>query len=108
GRPPPAWTSRPAVPGTLTAWLSPRQLRTLAEEEERHATWYELFFDLVFVAAVSQLAAALSREPTLTGFARYAALFVPIAWAWSGFTFYANRFDTDDIAYRLLPAGPVL
>jgi low temperature requirement protein LtrA len=29
-------------------------------------------------------------------------LFVPIGWAWAGFTFYATRFDTDDLAYRLL------
>jgi low temperature requirement protein LtrA len=27
---------------------------------------------------------------------------VPVWWAWSGFTFYANRFDTDDLPYRLL------
>jgi low temperature requirement protein LtrA len=29
-------------------------------------------------------------------------LFLPIGWAWAGFTFYATRFDTDDLAYRLL------
>jgi low temperature requirement protein LtrA len=33
---------------------------------------------------------------------------VPIGWAWAGFTFYANRFDPDDIAYRLLKAGGML
>ncbi len=29
-------------------------------------------------------------------------LFLPIVWAWAGFTFYATRFDTDDLLYRLL------
>jgi low temperature requirement protein LtrA len=29
-------------------------------------------------------------------------LFLPIGWAWAGFTFYATRFDTDDLVYRLL------
>ncbi len=97
------------MPGTPAAWLRPPRLRTQAEEDgERHATWYELYFDLVFVAAVAQLASALSREPTLAGFARFAGLFVPIAWAWSGFTFYANRFDTDDVAYRLVKAVAML
>jgi low temperature requirement protein LtrA len=97
------------MPGTLTAWLRPPQLRTLGDEEgERHATWYELFFDLVVVAAVSQLAAALSREPTLAGFGRFAALMVVIGWDWSGFTFYANRFDTDDVVYRLVTAVAML
>jgi low temperature requirement protein LtrA len=90
-------------------WLRPPRLRTHGEEEgERHATWYELFFDLVFVAAVAQLATALSREPTASGFLRFAGLFVPIAWAWSGFTFYANRFETDDVVYRLVKALAML
>jgi low temperature requirement protein LtrA len=90
-------------------WLRPPRLRTQgSEEEERHATWYELYFDLVFVAAVSQLANALSRDPTLAGFLRFAGLFVPIGWAWSGFTFYANRFDTDDAIYRLVKAVAML
>src|SRR5229473_1833934 len=92
-----------------TAWLRPPRLRTdLREEGERHATWYELFFDLVFVAAVAQLATALSREPTAAGFLRFAGLFVPIAWAWAGFAFYANRFETDDVAYRLVKAIAML
>lgn len=92
-----------------TAWLRPPRLRTdLREEGERHATWYELYFDLVFVAAVSQLATALSREPTLAGFLRFAGLFVPIMWGWAGFSFYANRFETDDVAYRLVKATAML
>src|SRR5260370_9865036 len=92
-----------------SAWLQPPRFRTLDEEEdERPATWFELFFVLVFVAAVSQLAAALSREPTVAGFLRFAGLFVPIGWAWAGFTFYANRFGTDDIIYRLVKALAML
>jgi low temperature requirement protein LtrA len=92
-----------------TAWLRPPRLRTdLREAGERHATWYELYFDLVFVAAVAQLATALSREPTLDGFLRFAGLFVPITWAWAGFSFYANRFEADDVAYRLVKATAML
>jgi low temperature requirement protein LtrA len=91
------------------SWFRPPRLRTQSEEEgERHATWFELFFDLIFVAAFAQLATALSRDPSAAGFLRFAGLFVPIAWAWSGFTFYANRFDTDDVAYRLVKAAAML
>jgi low temperature requirement protein LtrA len=97
------------MPVTPSVWLRPPRLRTQADEEgERHATWYELYFDLVFVAAVAQLATALSHQPTSAGFLRFAGLFVPIAWTWSGFTFYANRFDTDDVAYRLVKAVAML
>jgi low temperature requirement protein LtrA len=84
--------------------LEPPRLRTRGRDldEMRRATWLELFFDLVFVAAVSQLANALSHHPTPTRFFEFLGLFVPVWWAWMGFTFYANRFDTDDLPYRLL------
>jgi hypothetical protein len=44
----------------------------------------------------------LNADPTAVGFGRYLALFLPISWAWAGFAFYATRFDTDDLVYRLL------
>ena len=35
-------------------WIEPPRLRTLEDaEDERRATWLELFFDLVFVVAVA-------------------------------------------------------
>jgi low temperature requirement protein LtrA len=84
--------------------LEPPRLRPRGRDldEMRRATWLELFFDLVFVAAVSQLANALAAEPTVARFFEFMGLFVPVWWAWMGFTFYANRFDTDDLVYRLL------
>jgi len=84
--------------------LEPPRLRTRGRgiDEERRATWLELFFDLVFVAAVGQLANSLAAEPTSARFFEFLGLFVPVWWAWMGFTFYANRFDTDDLPYRLL------
>jgi len=62
----------------------------------------------VFVAAVSQLGAALSRDPSGAVFARFAALFVVIFWAWILYALYANRFDTDDLIFRLGKAGGML
>src|SRR5947208_15748107 len=84
----------------LSTLLRPPRLRTSGEEEERHATWFELFFDLVFVAAVAQLADGFVHAPSAEAFLRFGGLFVAIAWAWMGVAFYANRFDTDDIVYR--------
>jgi low temperature requirement protein LtrA len=87
----------------LSRFLDPPRLRTVEEGfEERHATWLELFFDLVFVVAVAELGQSLTGDPTLHGFFAYLGLFVPVIWAWEGFTFYANRFDTDDLTYRVL------
>lgn len=101
-------TRRPLGAGGVFR-LEPPRLRTTGDpEEERHATWFELFFDLVFVAAVSQLGAALARDPSAAGFARFAALFVIVLWAWVLYTLYANRFDTDDLIYRLAKSGGML
>jgi low temperature requirement protein LtrA len=88
----------------LARLYEPPRLRTRDRdlEQVRRATWLELFFDLVFVAAVSQLANALAAHPTPARFFEFLGLFVPVWWAWMGFTFYANRFDTDDLVYRLL------
>jgi low temperature requirement protein LtrA len=86
----------------LARFLEPPRLRTLEADEERRATWLELFLDLVFVAAIAEVASTLSADPTAAGFGRYLVLFLPIGWAWAGFTFYATRFDTDDLVYRLL------
>ena len=88
----------------LSRFLEAPRLRTLAsdQEDDRRATWLELFFDLVFVAAVTQLANALSADPTVGRFFEFVGVFVPVWWVWNGFTFYANRFDTDDLPYRLL------
>lgn len=83
-------------------WEPPR-LRTVGEEEEeRRATWLELFYDLVFVAAISEVAHYLNGHLSWWGFLGYVLLFVPIWWAWVGATFYATRFDTDDLGHRLL------
>jgi low temperature requirement protein LtrA len=85
------------------------RLRTLDPVEgERHASWLELFFDLVYVLAVSQVAHILSDHTDASGFLKYAALFVPVWWSWVGFTFYADRFESEETAYRVLTFAGML
>jgi len=89
--------------------LEAPRLRTSADpDRERHATWFELFFDLVFIAALTQLGDGLARDPTARTFARFAGLFVVIVWAWILYTLYPNRFDTDDLVFRLSKSGAML
>jgi low temperature requirement protein LtrA len=62
-------------------------------ERERHASWLELFYDLVFASAVSQLGHSLYvNNNSITAFLGTISLFVPVWWAWIGVTFYATRF----------------
>ena len=58
--------------------------------EGRHASWLELFFDLVIVAAVAQLAHLLHDEHTLADVALVAILYYAIWSVWTSFTLYAN------------------
>ncbi|MFE4104977.1 low temperature requirement protein A [Almyronema epifaneia] len=82
--------------------LQPPRLRSLEDGEERRATWLELFYDLVFVVAIAELAHFLSGHVSAGGFWGFVLLFIPVWWCWVGATFYATRFDTDDISDRLL------
>jgi low temperature requirement protein LtrA len=66
------------------------------ERDERHATWLELFFDLVFVAAIAQLAAKLGGQPSAVSLVRFAGLFVVIWWVWVTFSTHFDRFGTED------------
>ncbi|MFF3889633.1 low temperature requirement protein A [Streptomyces sp. NPDC001914] len=61
-----------------------------ASGEDRHATWLELFFDLVAVAGVAQIAHLLHGEPGAADIGLYALLFLAFWSAWIGFTLYGN------------------
>lgn len=90
-------------------WLRPPRLRTLAREPgERHASWLELFFDLVLVVAIAQLAHLFVHHPDLHGALLAGGLFLAVFLAWQGFSFYADRFDTDDLPFRLAAFAQML
>lgn len=85
--------------------LSTMRLRDPAEPG-RTASTLELFFDLVFVVAVSiaavQLHHALTENHIVDGVVSYAFIFFAIWWAWMNFTWFATSFGTDDWLYRVL------
>lgn len=89
-------------PETIRRANRPR-LRTIEPTlGERHASWLELFFDLVFVLAVAQVTRILTDQSGPAGLLKYAVLFLPVWWSWVGYTFYADRFETDEAEYRIL------
>jgi low temperature requirement protein LtrA len=62
---------------------------------EKRVTWAELFFDLVFVFAITQVTALLHHDHSWAGIGEALIVFVPIWWAWVGTTIHANRHDVD-------------
>jgi low temperature requirement protein LtrA len=57
-------------------------------------------FDLIFVAAISQLALNISQNYSFISFIASIPLFFTIWWGWIGHTFYLSRFGTDDVLHR--------
>lgn len=90
-------------------WWQRPQLRLDEDgESERRVTWLELFYDLVFVAVVSELTHYLSHHVSPAGVLAYVLLFVPVWWVWIGGSFYNARFETDDVSYRLFTFAQML
>lgn len=61
----------------------------------------ELFFDLVFVFAVTQTAALIVHNPTVTGVLGGALVFFMLWWAWSQYTWGINGVGNDRIGVQL-------
>ncbi|MFR9779623.1 low temperature requirement protein A [Micromonospora sp. MS34] len=77
-------------------------LRT-RERGHRQAAWSELFYDLVFVVIVSQIAQSIVDDPGWSSLARAGTWFVIAWWAWVNEVFYTTRFDNDtDRARRFI------
>ncbi len=69
---------------------------------EARVTNVELFFDLVFVFAVTQLSHGLQAEQTLAGAAKTALLLAMVWLLWAYTTWVTNWLDPDRIPVRLL------
>jgi low temperature requirement protein LtrA len=70
---------------------------------EQRATFFELFFDLVYVFAVTQLSHhLLGAGLTWPAAAQTALMLIAVYWAWNYTTWMANWFDPETTAVRLI------
>ena len=76
--------------------------RRLHAPDAQSVTFVELFFDLVFVFAVTQVTALTAHHLTWSGIARSALLFWLIWWAWTQFTWTLNPADTEHTTVRVV------
>ncbi len=70
-------------------------------EREQRVTPLELFFDLVFVFAITQVTSVFSDSPTWGGLLRGILLLGMLWWAWSGYAWLTNALDPEEGAIRL-------
>src|ERR671921_2664712 len=71
-------------------------LRARGGGEER-VTPLELFFDLVFVFALTQVTGFLSHHLSWAGMLQGAALLVVLWWAWAGYVWLTNAVPAEEV-----------
>jgi low temperature requirement protein LtrA len=78
-----------------------RRLTAVMREEET-VTPLELFFDLVFVLALTQCTALMAKEPTWEGVAKGMLVLGVLWWSWVGYAWLTSVVDPEEDAVRLV------
>jgi low temperature requirement protein LtrA len=92
--------TRPLASEAPTERREPQDLAEHVETEQR-ATPLELFFDLVFVFAFTQVTGLLSSNPTWEGLGQGMLVLAAVWWAWGGYAWLTNALHRDDWLARL-------
>src|SRR3954453_22862854 len=85
---------------TATGTRAPR-LSAVRREGER-VTPLELFFDLVFVLAITQCTALMSQHPTWSGLAQGVLVLGVLWWSWVGYAWLTSVVDPEEGAVRFV------
>jgi low temperature requirement protein LtrA len=81
----------------------PRHPRlTATRREGERVTPLELFFDLVFVLAITQCTALMTHHPTWSGLAQGLLVLGVLWWAWVGYAWLTSVIDPEEGAVRLV------
>jgi low temperature requirement protein LtrA len=79
---------------------SPRVAAVLRQTER--VTPLELFFDLVFVLAITQCTALMADDPTWRGLAQGLLVLGVLWWSWVGYSWFTSVVDPEEGAVRLV------
>ena len=71
-------------------------------EREQRVTALELFFDLVFVFAITQVTGFLYHDPTWTRLVEGLAILMVLWFAWTGYAWLGNTAGSDEGAMRVV------
>jgi low temperature requirement protein LtrA len=73
----------------------------IEREAEHQVTPLELFFDLVFVFAITQVTSLLAHDPTWHGVLRGMLVLIALWWAWTAYAWLTSTMDVDEGGVRL-------
>jgi low temperature requirement protein LtrA len=97
----------PACPDRICAMTS--ALKHVHSTDENHkVTTLELFFDLVFVFAITQVTQLMANDPTGRGALRGLVLLGLLWFAWASFAWLGNSAKADEGLLRLCLVGAVM
>src|SRR5829696_5107106 len=74
----------------------------------QRASSLELFYDLVFVFAITQVSHLLLAHLTWTGVLQSLIVLLAVYWSWNYTTWTTNELDTETVPVRLLLLGLML
>jgi low temperature requirement protein LtrA len=77
-------------------------LRRRADGEGQRVTTLELFYDLVFVFAITQVSHLLLEHLTWAGAGQSVLMLLVVWWSWNYTTWVTNELDAESIPVRLL------
>ena len=77
------------------------EAQAAAAEVEQRVTALELFFDLVFVFAITQVTAYISVDPTWSRLIEGMAILTAVWWAWGSYAWLGNQAGSDDGLFRV-------
>ncbi|TMI65822.1 MAG: low temperature requirement protein A [Bacteroidetes bacterium] len=92
--------------GTSAWWGAPKKFDR--EIKERRISWLELFYDLVYVIAISRITHHLSLHLSINGFLEYASLFALIYWGWLNGSLYHDLHGNEGLRTRLMTLWQIM
>jgi low temperature requirement protein LtrA len=69
-------------------------------QREQRVTPLEIFFDLVFVYAITQVTTLMAYNPTWQGIGRGLLMLAAVWWAWTGYAWLTNALEPEDNLVR--------
>lgn len=88
--------------GALPASSQPHAPRLSASRREgERVTALELFFDLVFVLAITQCTALMAHHPTWSGMLQGLLVLGVLWWGWVGYAWLTSVIDPEEVLVRL-------
>src|SRR5215208_6115272 len=74
----------------------------MTDSSEKRVAPLELFFDLVFVFALTQVTQLMSNQPTWTGLGQGVLILAALWWAWGAYAWLTNYIAAEEDRERLL------